>query len=91
MLFIYSFSAVPPPALYIQLHGLMLYIAAQSVLWLNYFMLDLSHHLQQFAAVTSIVNNEAGEHRDVRLDGFNLKVSHLLLCRLLFLSFFSLI
>ncbi|XP_073472112.1 bridge-like lipid transfer protein family member 3A [Aquarana catesbeiana] len=67
--------SVPPPALYIQLHGLLLYIAAQSVLWLNYFMLDLSHHLQQFAAVTSIVNDEAGEHRDVRLDGFNLKLS----------------
>ncbi|CAI9537868.1 unnamed protein product, partial [Staurois parvus] len=66
---------VPPPALYIQLHGLLLYIATQSVLWLNYFMIDLSHHLQQFAAVTSIVNEEAGEHRDVRLDGFNLKLS----------------
>ncbi|XP_018416102.1 PREDICTED: UHRF1-binding protein 1 [Nanorana parkeri] len=67
--------SVPPPALYIQLHGLLVYLAAQSVLWLNYFMLDLSHHLQQFAAVTSIVNEEAREHRDVRLDGFNLKLS----------------
>ncbi|KAM5182469.1 bridge-like lipid transfer protein family member 3A isoform 2-T2 [Mantella aurantiaca] len=67
--------SVPPPALYIQVHGLLLYLAAQSILWLKYFMLDLSHHLQQFAAVTSIVNEEAGEHRDVRLDGFNLKLS----------------
>lgn len=37
-------------------------------------MLDLMHHLQHFAAVTSLVNEEAGEHRDLRLDGFNLKV-----------------
>ncbi|XP_072279045.1 bridge-like lipid transfer protein family member 3A isoform X2 [Pyxicephalus adspersus] len=66
--------SVPPPALYIQLHGLLLYLAAQSILWLKYFMLDLSHHLQQFAAVRSIVNEEAGEHRDMRLDGFNLKL-----------------
>ncbi|KAM9320210.1 bridge-like lipid transfer protein family member 3A [Gastrophryne carolinensis] len=67
--------SVPPPALYIQLHGLLLYLAAQSVLWLNYFMLDLLHHLQQFAAATSVANEESKGHRDIRLDGFNLKIT----------------
>ncbi|XP_069827541.1 bridge-like lipid transfer protein family member 3A isoform X2 [Dendropsophus ebraccatus] len=66
---------VPPPALYIQLHGLLVYLAAQSILWLNIFMLDLSHHLQQLTNVSSIVNEGVMEKRDVRLDGFNLKLS----------------
>ncbi|XP_075709677.1 bridge-like lipid transfer protein family member 3A isoform X6 [Rhinoderma darwinii] len=66
---------VPPPALYMQLHGVLLYLAAQSILWLNFFMLDLSHHLQQLTDVSSIVNEEAIENRDLRLDGFNLKLS----------------
>ncbi|XP_063810977.1 bridge-like lipid transfer protein family member 3A isoform X2 [Pseudophryne corroboree] len=66
---------VPPPALYIQLHGLLLYFAAQSILWLNFFTLDLSHHLQQFAAVSTTVKEGAREIRDVRLDGFNLKIT----------------
>lgn len=87
MLHLFFLVAVPPPALYIQLHGLLVYLAAQSVLWLNYFMLDLSHYLQHFAAVTSIVNEEAREHRDVRLDGFNLKVCLTSAVRF-FLSFF---
>ncbi|XP_068125504.1 bridge-like lipid transfer protein family member 3A [Hyperolius riggenbachi] len=65
---------VPPPAVYIQLHGLLLYLAAQSILWLNYFMLDLLHNLQQFAVVNSIVSEEAREYRDMRMDGFNLKL-----------------
>ncbi|XP_073522544.1 bridge-like lipid transfer protein family member 3A isoform X3 [Phyllobates terribilis] len=66
--------AVPPPALYIQLHGLLLYLDTQSILWLNVFMVDLSHHLQQITDVSSIVNEGAKENRDVRLDGFNLKI-----------------
>ncbi|XP_056413624.1 bridge-like lipid transfer protein family member 3A isoform X3 [Hyla sarda] len=66
---------VPPPALYIQLHGLLLYLATQSILWLNIFMLDLSHYLQQLTDVSSMVNEGAMEDRDVRLDGFNLKLS----------------
>ncbi|XP_075051859.1 bridge-like lipid transfer protein family member 3A [Mixophyes fleayi] len=65
---------VPSPALYIQLHGLLLYLAAQSILWLNFFILDLSQHLQQFAAVNTTVTDGAREYRDVRLDGFNLKI-----------------
>lgn len=70
---------MPRPALYIQIHGLLLYLATQSILWLNIFMLDLSHHLQQLTDVSSIVNEGAKENRDVRLDGFNLKVClHLL-------------
>ncbi|KAM4046685.1 bridge-like lipid transfer protein family member 3A isoform 2-T2 [Anomaloglossus baeobatrachus] len=66
---------VPPPALYIQLNGLLLYLASQSILWLNVFMVDLSHHLQQITDVTAIVNEGVKENRDVRLDGFNLKLS----------------
>ncbi|XP_069612672.1 bridge-like lipid transfer protein family member 3A isoform X2 [Ranitomeya imitator] len=65
---------VPPPALYIQLHGLLLYLATQSILWLNVFMVDLSHHLQQIADVSYIVNEGAKDNRNVRLDGFNLKL-----------------
>ncbi|KAG8588928.1 hypothetical protein GDO81_006159 [Engystomops pustulosus] len=66
---------VPPPALYIQLNGLLLYFATQSILWLNIFMLDLSYHLKQLTDVSSIMNEGATENRDVRLDGFNLKLS----------------
>ncbi|KAM8977260.1 bridge-like lipid transfer protein family member 3A [Pelodytes ibericus] len=66
---------VPSPALYIQLHGLLLSLATPSILWLNLFMLDLSHHLQQFAAMSSAESEGDIEHRDVRLDGFNLKLS----------------
>ncbi|KAM3934390.1 bridge-like lipid transfer protein family member 3A isoform 2-T2 [Leptodactylus fuscus] len=66
---------VPSPALYIQLHGLLLYVATQSILWLNFFILDLSHQLQQLTNVSSIINEGAIENRDVRLDGFNLKLS----------------
>ncbi|XP_066465017.1 bridge-like lipid transfer protein family member 3A isoform X3 [Eleutherodactylus coqui] len=66
---------VPTPALYIQLNGLLLYLAAQSILWLNIFMLDLSHHLQQLTDLSSIVNEGTTENRNVRVDGFNLKLS----------------
>ncbi|XP_063309123.1 bridge-like lipid transfer protein family member 3A [Pelobates fuscus] len=66
---------VPSPALYIQIHGLLLSLAAPTILWLNLFMLDLSHHLQQFAAVSSTVGEGITENRNIRLDGFNLKLS----------------
>ncbi|XP_018104782.1 UHRF1-binding protein 1 isoform X2 [Xenopus laevis] len=62
---------VPSPALYIQLHGLMLCLAVPSILWLNQFMLDMYQHIHQFAEES----NKAREHRDVRLDGFNLKLN----------------
>ncbi|XP_053313837.1 bridge-like lipid transfer protein family member 3A [Spea bombifrons] len=64
---------VPSPALYIQLHGLLLSLATPSILWLNLFMVDLYDHLQQLSSVSSAQNEEA--HRDIRLDGFNLKFS----------------
>ncbi|KAE8623372.1 hypothetical protein XENTR_v10005582 [Xenopus tropicalis] len=62
---------VPSPALYIQLHGLLLCLAAPSILWLNQFMLDMYHHIHQFAEEPE----KAKEHRDIRLDGFNLKLN----------------
>ncbi|XP_053562766.1 bridge-like lipid transfer protein family member 3A [Bombina bombina] len=65
---------VPCPALYIQLHSLLLSLASPSVIWLNLFLLDFSQRLQQFTSITSAVGDRAKEHRDVRLDGFNLKL-----------------
>ncbi|KAM4700252.1 bridge-like lipid transfer protein family member 3A [Discoglossus pictus] len=65
---------VPCPALYVQLNGLLLYLAAPTVLWLNLFLLDLSQRLQQITSISSVVGDRAKEHRDVRLDGFNLKL-----------------
>ncbi|KAG8450997.1 hypothetical protein GDO86_003324 [Hymenochirus boettgeri] len=67
--------SVPSPAIYIQLHGLLFSFATSSILWLNQFMLDLSHHLQQFTAAKSGKSEKARDHKDVRLDGFNLKLN----------------
>ncbi|XP_075470181.1 bridge-like lipid transfer protein family member 3A [Ascaphus truei] len=66
---------VPYPALYIQLHSLLLCLAAPSVLWLNLFLLDLSHRLQQFVVVSPVDSGDTREHRDVLLHGYNFKLS----------------
>uniref|UniRef100_A0A8C5LXW3 Bridge-like lipid transfer protein family member 3A n=1 Tax=Leptobrachium leishanense TaxID=445787 RepID=A0A8C5LXW3_9ANUR len=66
---------VPSPALYIQLYGLVISLTAPTILWLNLFILDLSHHLQTFGHLADSADRAGAiENRDVRLDGFNIKV-----------------
>ncbi|NXL08263.1 URFB1 protein, partial [Mesembrinibis cayennensis] len=67
---------VPCPNLYVQLNGLMLTLDTASVLWINFFCLDLYRSLEQFKAIYKLEDSgKHDEHVDVRLDGFRLKLN----------------
>ncbi|XP_031461598.1 UHRF1-binding protein 1 [Phasianus colchicus] len=67
---------VPCPNLYVQLNGLTLTLDTASMLWINLFCLDLYRSLEQFKAIYKLEDSgKRDEHVDVRLDGFQLKLS----------------
>ncbi|XP_019369308.1 PREDICTED: UHRF1-binding protein 1, partial [Gavialis gangeticus] len=67
---------VPSPNLYVQLNGLMFTLDTVSMLWVNFFCLDLYRSLEQFKAIYKLENSgKQDEHVDVRLDGFGLKLN----------------
>lgn len=58
-----------------QLNGLMFTLDTVSMLWVNFFCLDLYRSLEQFKAIYKLeTSGKQDEHVDVRLDGFGLKV-----------------
>ncbi|XP_015093006.1 bridge-like lipid transfer protein family member 3A isoform X1 [Vicugna pacos] len=67
---------VPCPNLYIQLNGLTFTMHPVSLLWGNFFCLDLYRSLEQFKAIYKLEDSsQKDEHLDIRLDAFWLKVS----------------
>ncbi|XP_075411617.1 bridge-like lipid transfer protein family member 3A [Tenrec ecaudatus] len=67
---------VPCPNLYIQLNGLTFTMDPVSLLWGNFFCLDLYRSLEQFKAIYKLEDStQKDEHLDIRLDAFRLKMS----------------